>query len=104
MGCLWGGGGGGGGELQFNRAAFFWTSDPCLNMPKLCCAPGGPSMREVIAKTGTVKAEPHMDAKLKTKKQCPEQHGLFGSGALLGHYSGTWFVPSEVQRKQIYRL
>ena len=28
------------------------------------CSPSG----QVIAKTGTVKAEPHMDAKLKTKK------------------------------------
>ena len=59
-------------QTQFQRKAFAWgTSDA----GQRSATKNGQSQEEsqnrtyeVIAKTGTVKAEPHMDAKLKTKK------------------------------------
>jgi len=59
-------------QTQFNRKAFAWGNPDAQRQE----APGKAAVQEesqnrtyeVIAKTGTVKAEPHMEAKLKTKK------------------------------------
>jgi len=59
-------------QTQFNRKAFAWGNPDAQQRQE---AKNGQHQEEsqnrtyeVIAKTGTVKAEPHMDAKLKTKK------------------------------------
>mmetsp|Transcript_30793 Transcript_30793/g.69257 ORF Transcript_30793/g.69257 Transcript_30793/m.69257 type:complete len:98 (-) Transcript_30793:1968-2261(-) len=60
-------------QTQFNRKAFAWGNADAQR-PEAKNGHHGSQEEsqnrtyEIIAKTGTVKAEPHMDAKLKTKK------------------------------------
>ncbi|CAE7940466.1 unnamed protein product [Symbiodinium necroappetens] len=60
-------------QTQFSRKAFAWGNPDAQQKQEAKNGQGGQEESqnrtyEILAKTGTVKAEPHMDAKLKTKK------------------------------------
>ncbi|CAE7610544.1 unnamed protein product [Symbiodinium sp. CCMP2592] len=60
-------------QTQFSRKAFAWGNPEPQQKQEAKNGQGGQEESqnrtyEILAKTGTVKAEPHMDAKLKTKK------------------------------------